>query len=58
MGIAWISFIEKGELGTLPRSVTMRVGMKHWLFLQASVSCLETQAIVTSSMEGAEVNLY
>ena len=36
-------FIERGKLGTLPRSVTMRVGTKHWLALLHS--CLETQAI-------------
>ena len=39
-------FIEKGKLGTLPRSVTMRVGMKHPLSLL--LSYLETQVIITS----------
>ena len=54
-GQCLIVFIEKGKLGTLPRSVTMRVGMK--LRLSLAVSCLETQVIITSlSCGGSEVN--
>ena len=54
-GQCLIEFIEKGKLGTLPRSVSMRVGMK--LRLSLAVSCLETQVIITSlSCGGLGVN--